>query len=68
MREETKAETTTTSLREEEEEWEERRTTKLVCYALKMTCEPWSGRGNREEGGDVDVDWERGAAARARSS
>ena len=34
----------------------------------KMTCEPWSGRGNREEGGDVDVDWERGAAARVRPS
>ena len=24
--------------------------------ALKMTCEPWSGRGRREEGGDVDVE------------
>ena len=24
--------------------------------ALKMTCEPWSGRRRREEGGDVDVD------------
>ena len=24
--------------------------------ALKMTCEPWSGRGRREEGVDVDVD------------
>ena len=24
--------------------------------ALKMTCEPWSGRGRREVGGDVDVD------------
>ena len=24
--------------------------------ALKMTCEPWSGRGRGEEGGDVDVD------------
>ena len=24
--------------------------------APKMTCEPWSGRGRREEGVDVDVD------------
>ena len=24
--------------------------------ALKMTCEPWSGRGRSKEGGDVDVD------------
>ena len=24
--------------------------------ALKMMCLPWSGRGRREEGGDVDVD------------
>ena len=24
--------------------------------ALKMTCEPWSGRGRREERGDVDFD------------
>ena len=24
--------------------------------ALKITCLPWSGRGRREEGGDVDVD------------
>ena len=24
--------------------------------ALKMTCEPWSGRGRGEEGDDVDVD------------
>ena len=24
--------------------------------ALKMMCLPWSSRGRREEGGDVDVD------------
>ena len=24
--------------------------------ALKKMCLPWSGRGRREEGGDVDVD------------
>ena len=46
---------------EEEKEWEEKEDEARLLggqgeAALKMMCLPWSGRGRREEGGDVDVD------------
>ena len=58
---------------EEEEEGEEKEDEARLLggqgeAALKMTCEPWSERERREEGGEVDVDKERGAAALERPS
>ena len=46
---------------EEEKEGEEKEAEARLLggqgeAALKMTCEPWSCRRRREEGGDVDVD------------
>ena len=61
MREKTKAEAMTTGNEARRRSRVKRRRMKIVCgdrgeAALKMTCEPWSGRGGREEGVDADVD------------